>query len=601
MSLQSPGKGSFSKNILASFHNDTSQFHAYDVKRNSVGGGYVVSAIVTSSTGDPPAGVVDTPDIAKLTRKQLKGKRTGIVMFIREQSGFGTVEWAYRIFCLPDNAKIRIEVSDGGQILVAGSNIVNATVYRREIASFSKRGRLMYSVKYGNENSKYCDIALSSTELYILAIFDNPGSFRDNKVGMDRLIMTSGKLVNTLQLTPSKLPNNRVIKNERAFAIEVIFSGGVSRYVSLVRRQTANDQDQNYLTEDRLCSLPKDGADPIACFSVPTESMFSAESIFGLSTEYAYFAQFVSTGGSEIINMTRLSLRNLELNLGDWGNKPSTFELPPAEGTGARTRSNLAALNVLVDERGVNESVRILLTTSGTVNETATPLKARGRMAVIDFLRDGKVGSAFVDTSQSNPVRASSMAPLKRGTDQDAVVLGTITKSARGKVGQLYFSVFGDPQSGMRGKVDKEKPEEECIGHETVMNGISVRDVLRNSPGIRIQRHPLRMISRRKRIPMLCFKSGTKSQVCATPLHVMILAGRHIYMRDLCFQRGDCSISIQEPLNFKGECGAVLRVSHELEISMHAGRTSFVNAQQVVDEECEFRRKSYALWLLRTL
>lgn len=595
VALPIPDRGKFSKNLLDGFvdpRNFSSQ--AFDIVHNPAAEGYVISAYIRSKTGIAPKGVDDSPEIAKLPNVKLKNQKIGLVMLVSEQDA--SVKWAKRVFWLPNQAKVCVSPLSSGQTVACAStkSSMNASIYL-SCVRISKTGNLIFSKQYPTKGV-HTAIQTSPSESMLYALFDTPGDRQSGgKIGYNTVNLENGTLNKTIIVTPEESARGRVIVGEVSSGITSMTKSQQTKFFFLTRETTSDKDGRNFQIVDQVCS----NNSPRECFRLRARGTGAAIPVFQIVGKFGYFVQLVGEGASELINVTRIDVHKMKADLSAWGNASAKFEIPPAEGVGPRARSNLASVQPLLPVGG-GSRVRILFTTSGTVDENAALLKPLGRLATVDILPNGLVGAASLNTHIENSTRAVAMVPFLRTGRIDSVVLGTITKTQRDADGALYLGVLGDPVPAPPRATPKPRSQRACIGHSTKMKGELIHTVLRRLNQVRLQRHPLRL-NRMRRIEMLCFEPSTDDKVCATELHVMLHNNVPKYMRDICATRGDCKLSLEYPLNYKARCGTTIRVNKEFSITMHSSTRTTITPGQAIESECNLQRNSYGVWLLRTL
>ncbi len=592
-----PGRGKFSENLLEGFTN-ASEFavNAFDIAHSPIAGGCVISASIRGIKGDPPTGVKDTPEIARLPREQLARQDVGLVLLVSGQNA--TVKWARRIFLLPRGATVRVLSLFSEQIIACATtkNSSSTATYVRGCARFSMAGEVKSSRRYRTPVAMYTAIQTSPTEPILYGLYDSPGGERPavGKVGFDKLDKETLALNKTMFFTPKQAAAGRVIVKDESFDITVVKEKKQTKVLVQTRETTSDKEGRNFRIQDRVCSTAENGG----CFGLRAGGVGTAIPVFEVADDFGYFVQLFGSGGAEYINVTRIDVDTMKPDMSTWGDAPAQFEIPPAEGSGRRPRSHLASV-VPLPSIGKDTRVRVLFTTAGTVDENAAVLKPLSRFATVDILPNGAVGTRSLNTHIEETARAAGMLSLPRNGRVDSIVLGTLSSTEVGADARLYLGVVGDPVPPPKAS-PKLTTQVACIGHSTTLNGERVHTVLRRLENVRIQWHPLRL-NRRQRVDMLCFETSANDNVCATELHVMLYNNVPTYMRDICAKRGDCRPSFEYPLNYKAACGTTIRVSAELSLTMHSSSTTAMTAKQAIESECDLQRRSYGMWVLRTL
>jgi len=599
--LPVPSAAEFSDALLTSFADDSFTFQAFDIVHNSITDGYIITASISSVSGAPPSGIKDASRIATMKQTALVNITTGLVMHLSSKTE--KITWGHRIFLLPKGSTLRAIVGSNGKTYIAGVTEKTPSGNRRAFAAFSADGKNEYVKTYGSSDSRYMAVSLLSGKEVAFAIWSKPGHGRQgNVVGVDKIALGSGAMAKSSQLIFNQ--DNRVTTAEQAFDIATIEP---NHTISLTRVQTSDSRDRNYLSHDRVCSHMDENAKVNRCVLIPVAGPNSAITQMALAPTRIYLAQLIGVGVAEVMNLTTYSIDTLQ-----YKGKISTFELPTAEGEGVRTRSSLASMQYLPNRQsGSEHRLRVLFTTAGPIDMEGAELDPHGRVAILDFQEDGKIGGKLLDTKYAQSVRPAALVPLlpkeTSSTVENSIVIGTILATKRGSTGSLYLKTMGDPIEPKKSVADDapvvSKANPACIGIETLLNNVPVREIIRGKLGIREQLHPLKWLLRQstEEIPMLCFEEAASTRICATDYHILHKSGRAIYMKDICAERGDCTRKLQSPINFKGKCGTLLRVSDKLHLTMHSATERWAEAGEVVYKECMMRVRAYPLWLLRTL
>lgn len=594
--IPDPPAGHFSTNLIAPYGTDLQGFEFYPYHVDALkppAVGYVISASVTSTTGKAPPGTRDAMDISKYNASVLAKRDIGFFLYL---NNVAAAKWGVRTFLLPKSTRASVQVLTlpTGDIFLAAATADNVTTdaYKRTVARYSTSGKLRYYRTYdADASASYAAITLyNTTHALLLADMqqqtksDIPGS----TVLMDYVKLSNGALASSTTLTKRKLGNGLFAVSERALA--VIKSNDAT--LTLLLRTSADKDDRGYALTYELCTTK--------CTSIPSDASTGNARVAMTDKGTIVFARVLAMGSSERVNVRRIRSNSME-TLSETG-----VEFIPPEQPGSRARS--AVEDLVAFPANTPGEARLLISTSGALDERAIPADLRARAATMDVLNNGSIGHSALDARVNVNVRAASLALVQQSGRVDSLILTALPETTRARSGGLRLVVGGDPgavPSPTQSPLATSSAVTACIGTGTTIYGRAIRNVIYDTSGIRLQRHPLRR--RNDPVPVLCLsldkdERGAGSTLCATPTHVIYVHRRAMYMRDFCLLRpGSCVSRYQMPLNFKAHCRIALPLAAGISISMHSGSSYHASAQHAVDDECELQSRNWPMWFFTTL
>lgn len=352
--------------------------------------------------------------------------------------------------------------------------------------------------------------------------------------------------------------------------------------------------------------------------SLPKDLQLSMKVAADLSGLYAAYV-------SRIMNRETLVVRKLTLDLNDkpWQDgSEATFELPvtPDESYFRQVASSVTDINV--DSTHI---VRVLLHMSEIINRSDPLIEqhrqlSNGRPAVVEIAADRTVVRTEQSTASDKWTPRAIILGKKElfiaGTDEgrDNASQSMVTINPRPLLTGLELKAVVTPKPAGPSSTPDASPDPNrdvgnaCLGVSSKFAGRPARDLIIERHDLRLQWHPLRKLVKFlgtvNTVEMLCigWHNGTiMSSLCATPFHILRWHGRLMYMHELCDESKLCSKQTDEPLGFKGPCGADLVAHDFLNITMHSASNSKTTPVEATETECVARAKNHLWWLMLTM
>lgn len=542
----------------------------------------------------------------------------------------GTVAWAIRTALVKTATTVTLAVDDSDNIYIAGATtgILENGVSSGEapfMAKFDKDGESSILVTHKTVGQYYLSLIWHKSQPNELLAASYAPASHDVFSGINNAPMKGGLVgVRVEAQTLSILASNPISRTEDPATGDLVFdkfwhmcssASGEVVYFG-VRRQTMVSYLSSFtpsilamsagnLSVSKVRSLPKD----------LQRSMKVTVSPHGL-----YVAYISRTTNREALVVQKLSSM-LEDDLwrnGNDANFKQTFE--PDKLYFRQVTSSVT--DVIVDS---NYTVHVLLHTSEIINRSDPLLEqhrelSNGRPAILEIAADQTVFRIEQSTTLEKWTPSALLLGEKElfilgtdegldGTGQSASTVNPHPLLTKLELKAIPVSSFGSPSPTAHARpIQGNNRDDACIGASSKFDGRKVRDLIMERHDLRLQIHPqwkiMGFLMTPNAIDMLCVEwhnMTVGSSLCATPFHVLRWHGKLVYMREMCSKIKTCSQQRDEPLNFKGPCGADLKAHDHLNVTMHSATSSKMNAEYVASAECVARAKSPLRWLALTI
>lgn len=542
----------------------------------------------------------------------------------------GSVAWATRTTTIKAGTHISVAIDNSDNIYIAGST---TGVWENGLSSgetpflakFDKDGQSSVLVTHKSVGQQYLSISWHKMDPNVLLLacyapgsheifsgFENTptkGGLVGVRVDADMLAIIASHPVSILEGSPEA-----DLVFDKFWDMSSSISG--KRLYIAVRRQTVASFVHSFTPSILAVSTANFSVSNVR--SLPKDLQLSMKVT---SSQNGVYAAYVS----RTTNREAIIVRKLTSTLGDesWQNSSgATFELPiPPDAVYFRQVAS-SVTDTIVDS---TYTMRVLLHMSEIIDRSDPLIEqhrqlSNGRPAIVEIMADRTV----LRTEQSTALDRWIPTALVQGKEELYIVgadegpdnagESVVAINPRPLLTGLELKAVRTPKPGEPSSTPDASPVPNreigtsCLGVSSNIGGRPVRDLIIERNDLRLQRHPLRELIRYLTMTgateMLCveWRNGTiMSSLCATPFHVLRWHGTLMYMHEMCSEIKLCSKRRDEPLGFKGPCGADLVAHDYLNVTMHSATNGRIAPAEVAGTECETRAKSILQWLMLTL